>query len=1296
MTPNLDRRRFRLTLLGKMLLLLLPVAVVPLIIVGSMSVRRGMASVEQTAAWNLRLVAATAAAQLDQNFKQAQRLQAVAATTETVVKACSATPERRKELLPGVERWLREMLACDPDLALSFVADARGVCLVSTSPNMVGLDYKKTREYMRRALAGENYISDLSIGVTTRQPGIFLAGPVRGADGELVGALVLKLKAEVVDHVCHEVSKQITQGFAVVVDANEVIISHPDAKRLYHSVGALPPDALRKLDPKLQYGSDRIESAGEEGLALALREGHFSDYLMYAGADGQPQVAGYTRMSTRPWTVAVVQPQAQFDRPMAGLAAEQKWWIIGMALLAALGAGWITYRLLRPIRSLRDAAAQAAEGDWLARATVFSDDELGDLARAFNDMIPAIQERSRMEDDLRLACEVQRQTMEQADQLRDAEEKTRQILESAAEGIFGVDAEGRIGFVNPAACKMLGYTVEELVGQPSHELLYRHHLDGGDYLREQCPMYAAYKHGVSSRVDDESLWRKDGGGLPIEYGATPIHKDGEIVGAVISFTDITERKKAQAELVKAKEVAEEATKAKSAFLANMSHEIRTPMNAVIGLSHLALKTELTPKQRDYVSKIHNAGTSLLGIINDILDFSKIEAGKLDLEHIDFQLDDVVAAVTTLTGQKAHDKGLELLMGIPGSLPQNLVGDPLRLGQIINNLVNNAVKFTERGDIHVTAELVERTGAKAQLRFRVRDTGIGMTPEQAAKLFQPFTQADATTTRKYGGTGLGLTICRRLVEMMGGRIWVESVPGVGSSFLFTVWLGLGAAKGSGAKLPARLAGLHALVVDDNAAAREILTDALQEVVAHVDSANSGAAALAALRRGDDATPYDVVFMDWRMPGMDGLQAAGHIKNGTELRKPPQIVMVTAFGREELRVEAERLGVEAFLVKPITKSSLLDTLVTLFAPAEAETLDTTMAGEERGHGLDGARILLAEDNDINQQIAVELLEGVGATIAVANNGLEALEQLRQAPLAFDLVLMDLQMPELDGYQATAQIRADGRFAKLPIIAMTAHATLEERQRCLTSGMDDHLSKPIDPALLFETIRRHFHPAGERRLEPPAPSEPLPATDADGLPIIAGLNIADGLLRVAGNRKLYLKLLRQFVEQQTDAPARIGACLAADDFATAERLAHTAKGVAGNLGAVPAQTAASELEKAINTRSPADQVETLRLQFANILAAVLVPLGAALVATFPVPPPSPPVAPADPEQLDAAVTLMRKRLDEFDAAAEDCMEGNRELFRALFSAAGLAQFEQYVRSYAFSEAKAMLEQATATRGV
>jgi two-component system sensor histidine kinase/response regulator len=729
---------------------------------------------------------------------------------------------------------------------------------------------------------------------------------------------------------------------------------------------------------------------------------------------------------------------------------------------------------------------------------------------------------------------------------------------------------------------------------------------------------------------------------------------------------------------------------KSMFLANMSHEIRTPMNAIIGLSHLALKTPLSAKQRDYLNKVHNAGTSLLAVINDILDFSKIEAGKLDIETTDFRLDDVISSVTTVTGQKATDKGLELLAHVAPGIPQSLLGDPLRLGQILTNLVNNAVKFTERGEIVVSAAMLEHTGEKCQLKFAVRDTGIGMTREQAAKLFQPFTQADMSTTRKHGGTGLGLTVCRRLVELMGGQIWLDSEPGVGTTFTFTVWLGIGLEKGSRKVVPDRLGTLRALIVDDNAGAREIIDDLLKGVVAQTDAVASGPEALAAVKQADAAAPYEVVFMDWRMPGMDGLQAARALKADASLKHPPAIIMVTAFGRDEVREEAERLHLDGFLVKPVTRSMLVDALVSAFADAADQAAAVASATAE-GVSLAGLRVLLVEDNDINQQIAVELLEGVGAKVDVAGNGREAVDKLFGGPIPppYDVVLMDLQMPVMDGHQATAKIRSDPRFTELPIYAMTAHATLEERDFCLANGMSAHIAKPIDPALLFDTLSKVARRAPETvPADTSAPAEAAVVAPAD-LPPVDGLDSADGLRRVGGNHKLYVKLLRQFASQQADAVGQIRAALATKDTESATRLAHTLKGVAGNLGAGPVQAAAAAVEKLLREGSPADATNPALEQLAVVLDPFLARLraGLAMGATAPAA-----TAAVDPGHTRAVAAQLTKLFADFDTSAVTFTEENQASLRPAFDAVTWEQFLRHTQGFAFADAQALLDQALA----
>ncbi|MGA1236580.1 MAG: response regulator [Limisphaerales bacterium] len=877
----------------------------------------------------------------------------------------------------------------------------------------------------------------------------------------------------------------------------------------------------------------------------------------------------------------------------------------------------------------------------------------------------------------------------EAEERREAEERNRLLLESTAEGIYGVDTHGHITFINPSACRMLGYETAELVGQPSHDLLHHHHADGQPYPIEDCPMFAAYTEGKASRIDNEVLFRKDGSSLPVEYGATPTIEHEQITGAVISFTDITERRAAQQELQQAKTKAEEATAMKSMFLANMSHEIRTPMNAIIGLAHLALKTELTPKQHDYIHKVHTAGTSLLSIINDILDVSKIEAGKLDIENIDFQLDQVIHSVTTVTAQKAHEKGLEFLIEVPPDVPQNLRGDPLRLGQIITNLVNNAIKFTEKGEVRVTTKLLEQSDSSIQLEFTIADSGIGMTPEQAARLFQPFTQADMSTTRKHGGTGLGLTISKRLVELMHGRIWLESEPGQGSRFYFIIHLQPGSEKPARI-FPPELQNLRALVVDDNPAAREILLSSLGSITAKVHAVSSAREAFAALHEMDATEPYQVVFMDWRMPEIDGLQATRQIKNDPNLKHIPSVIMVTAFGREEVRSEAEALHVDGFLMKPVTQSMLVDSLVNIFGQSNGNDRKAAQP-DQHVNLLQGARILLTEDNEINQQIACELLQGAGATVTVANNGLEAVEALQPNPPPFDLVLMDLQMPKMDGYQATAKIRSEKRLQNLPVIAMTAHATTEERDRCIAAGMNDHIAKPINPDAMFATIGRYFKPTTNTETPKPESQKPAPPTPANSdLPTAPGFNPEDGLRRVGGNRKLYLKLLNEFIQQQVQAPDQISAALQSQDLETAQRIAHSIKGVAGNLGATEIQTLAADLEHILRQEGAGTRESQAREKLGAALNQLAQHLQPALPQANPAPAPAPTNTPqpVDPEELAKLTSELRDLLQSDDPQAASFLETHASLLQNGLPPDLWQNIYDATQNYDFTEALSALE--------
>jgi two-component system sensor histidine kinase/response regulator len=543
--------------------------------------------------------------------------------------------------------------------------------------------------------------------------------------------------------------------------------------------------------------------------------------------------------------------------------------------------------------------------------------------------------------------------------------------------------------------------------------------------------------------------------------------DGSIV-AVAYVADITERKQLEQSFAAAKEQAEAASKTKGEFLANMSHEIRTPLNAIIGLSYLATRGEAPPRVRDYLDKIKSSAQALLGIVNDILDVSKLEVGKLSLEHTAFDLDEVLTHLANVVSHKAAEKGIELLFAVPREVPRQLLGDPLRLGQVLLNLTANAVKFTERGQIVVAVREMRRENDQAWLEFSVSDSGIGMTAEQQGRLFQAFSQADSSTTRKYGGTGLGLSISQSLVERMGGRIGVESRAGTGSRFHFCVPLEVGAQPAAPLPSLAPLAGLRVLVADDNAASREITSDYLQSFEFEQHAVGSGGAALEALRAGvAEGRPFRLVLLDWRMPDMDGGQLVAAIRQ-LALEPAPALVLVSAHSRDELASRTEELGLDGMLAKPFNPSMLLEAIVeALGGGAVRALLPAEEAPALQPGRLGGIEILVVEDNYMNQMVVRELLETAGAAVTVAANGREALVQVEQR--AFSLILMDLQMPEMGGIEAARRLRAGG--CTVPIVAMTASAMPGDAQRCFDAGMNDYLSKPLDLARMSAVLEKQL---------------------------------------------------------------------------------------------------------------------------------------------------------------------------------------------------------------------------------
>ena len=863
-----------------------------------------------------------------------------------------------------------------------------------------------------------------------------------------------------------------------------------------------------------------------------------------------------------------------------------------------------------------------------------------------------------------------------------SEEKFRTLFEATGEGVLLMGADGMMA-CNERAVDLFGCLDQEDLMSRRIQEFWPEHQPGGETSRALAEVWRdrAFEEGY---VSYEWLYCRadDGATFPAEVLLNALALDGKPVLQIV-VRDITARKRMEAQLYAAKDAAEAASQAKGAFLANMSHEIRTPMNAIIGLSHLCLQTQMTDKQQDYLRKVHGAATSLLRLINDILDFSKIEAGKLEVEHVVFALEDVLGDVASIINIKSSEKGLEFLLNTGVDVPPHLVGDPLRLGQVITNLANNAIKFTEKGEVAISTELLEETETEAWLQFTVCDTGIGMTPEQRGRLFQEFSQADTSMTRKYGGTGLGLTISKRLVAMMEGEIRVESTPGVGSQFIFTARLGK-ADKSQERKrhVPASdLRGLRTLVVDDNHSARTIMTTYLETFDFEVTEAASGERALeVVLREDQQGTPFDLVLMDLKMPGMDGLELSRIMHSEIPLQKKPRIIMVTSYGQDDVLTKAEESqSLSGFLVKPVSQSTLFEGIMTAFGSGEPRAFqagsDTVSMTRPL---LAGAHLLLAEDNEINQQIARELLEQVNVRLTIVENGQEAVEVARDN--TFDGILMDLQMPVMDGLMATRAIRQGPTRKEVPIIAMTANAMAGDREKCLEAGMNDHVSKPIDPDKLYTVLAKWVKPvapegggpevqagasavqegAPERQEEggsvvqggasesppgggsaaqhgasaaqggasaaqggaseaekdlkkqvTPAPDRHTPAHRAASVSggvatvrveEIPGIDRKAGLRNMGGNQKLLRDVMKKFARNQKNVLHDFAQALGGGDVHTAERLAHTLKGVAGSIGALKIARLAEDLETLVKREVYWEEVRPVLDQADHCLTTML----------------------------------------------------------------------------------------------
>jgi PAS domain S-box-containing protein len=878
------------------------------------------------------------------------------------------------------------------------------------------------------------------------------------------------------------------------------------------------------------------------------------------------------------------------------------------------------------------------------------------------------------------------------DALKHSEEKYRGIFENATEGIFQTTPDGRILTANTTFAQIMGYDSAEEIIRTIRDLRSQVYV----YPEKRDEFKALLKERGVIRDFETQYYRKDGSVIHISMNArTVCDNEGNILYYEGMLKNITQRKRAE-QLKVEKDAAEAAALAKSEFLANMSHEIRTPLNAVIGLTDLVMRTKLDPKQTDYLEKIQLSAHSLLKIINDILDFSKIEAGKLHLEDTDFQLRDLLDNILDMLSGKASERGIELIISISDDMPCALKGDPLRLGQVLINLIANAIKFTKEGEVIVRVSLIKKEADRVRLRFSVKDSGIGISRQQLSKLFSAFTQADSSTTRKYGGTGLGLIISRRLAEMMGGEIRAESEPGMGSTFFFTAELGLQPDHNEiKPQIPDVLKHLRVMVVDDNASSRQILEQYLKSFNFRTTSLDSGQAALEELNTSYQDRPYDLVIIDWMMPEMDGIATLRKKREDSRLANIP-VILMTAFGREEVMKQAESAGVNAFLIKPIKQSVLLDTIMdvfgheTIITAAKKRAMLSNLPDTEQ---FTGAKVLLAEDNAINQQVATEILSSAGIIVETVNNGQEAIHAVF-GQSRYDAVLMDVQMPEMDGYEATQIIRSNAAHRNLPIIAMTAHAMKGDKERCLNAGMNDYVTKPIDTDKLFEVLGRWVNKTVQRatcnvQRDTPDEKNSLSHSVLSDLP---GIDIPSAMKRLAGNAQLLISLIKKFGQTYSDAAQDINAAIGIGDFQTAARLVHTVKGVAGNISATELYVVSLRLEEAVRN-GRLELIDKTLDDFKKALF-MIVGLSQRLRSGYDEMPISEPVLPSVIPSEDVSPLILRldSLLKENDMDAEEFFDSVEPHLTGLVPDQEIRDLKAQIESLRFDHARNSLDRIAA----
>ena len=862
----------------------------------------------------------------------------------------------------------------------------------------------------------------------------------------------------------------------------------------------------------------------------------------------------------------------------------------GLVLLTALGVSlWLAVQVARrlssPIERIsRLVTSISVDATLKDRVEVHGRDEIARLGRGLNEMIDTLQARDRELAEYRQNLEylVEVRTRELSLATEEAHEATRfqQVLMDAVPApIFYKNADRVYIGCNQAFEQYLGLPLDHLIGRTVYDI------SPADLAEKYDEADRELLKNPSVQIYEGSAVYSDGTRHDVIFNkATFTDIEGKVAGLIGVILDITDRKQIQEQLERAIAAADAANNAKSDFLARMSHEIRTPMNVIIGLSKLLLQTRLNVQQRDYQEKVLASSDALLGVINDILDYSRIEAGKLSLESIPFDLNNVLHNVSSLVTLKAQEKGLELLFLIDSAVPRQLIGDPLRLGQILVNLTSNAVKFTEKGEVVVHVELPrEQATDRIALSFSVRDTGIGIPTENLADVFAPFTQVDGSISRRFGGSGLGLAICKQLTGMMGGCIDVSSTPGVGSRFHFIVEFGLASDQAATKGHSPQLKNKHVLVIDDNGSARAVLCEMLQQFGMRTETCPGGIEGLARLgKAAEDGDPFQLVLIDWMMPGMDGIETVRRI------REDSAVLATTTGGHDKAIHQLSAVGVKYVLTKPVSQSALHDNILeALFGTGEADAYHRNRTQDyERQYDFSAIRnapVLLVDDIELNRFVALAFLRKAGVRADIAVNGRDALKKIAERDYA--MVLMDIQMPEMDGLTAAREIRKNPRYRDLPVVAMTADAMSGDRERSLDAGMNDHLTKPIDPQALFAALLRWIKP------QPTTVDDNLDATLVQEgghvkIPVLDGIDTDRGLVNHGGMPELYRSILAGFNHEFGSTAEDITSALASGDYPLARRLAHSLKSVAATIGADNLSSCAKVLEERYAAEKPADE--------------------------------------------------------------------------------------------------------------